>query len=169
MNRNSPRAGIATSPRFFAIALALSTVVMPGGFATAELPDEADRYEEHLEFLGYRMSRADDIIVAKHETYVATINLRRQQNGVLMYAFFSLSEEGMEDDNRLDVLEMVNRMSTDALATRFFITRDDTFAVEAWYQGPYDRQRFGQFLDQWHRDTNERVMRQSDDVARFLK
>lgn len=51
---------------------------------------------------------------------------------------------------------------------RFYVDSENMM-IEAWFQAPYERDRFGKFLQQSHKDTDDLLLSRSDDVKRFLK
>lgn len=148
------------------IAVALAFI----GNAVAIPPNETDQFVEHLQFLGYKTSMSNDekFLLAKHPDHVANIVMEQFRGGVLLSAVFALTEEGQLPSSRPALLEVTNSLTKAAGVSRFYVDSESVM-IEAWFQAPHDRERFGKFLQQWHKDTDDLLLSRSDDIKRFLK
>ena len=112
--------------------------------SAAEKPDGAEEYQTHLEFAGYTVEVTDKRVTARHAAKY-NFALYKLRGGVLAQAFITGKPKVKED--RPACLEMVNRVNARTSSVRAYIDKEGDVALEAWYQPPYDKNRFALFLD----------------------
>lgn len=111
--------------------------------------DVTKQMADHLSFLGYEIEDREKTIGARHATHF-NILIYEIGGGVLFKVSFN-SEDGASDDAlRL----MANDVNTDAIASRFYLSKDRAFIGESWLPMHYDRSAFGSFMDNLHRDQS---------------
>ncbi len=109
-----------------------------------------DSIASHLEFLGYSIEPTEDERFHARHGSKPNFLAREFRGGCLITAWWDVNEAGADD--REGLLEAVNRMNAGAAVARYYIDSDNDFAAEAYYQSPYDRVTFGQFMDLWDHD-----------------
>jgi len=146
------------------VTIAIVTILAgSSSLALAAKPDQAADLAKHLEFAGYTVETTDERLVAKHEER-SSLALYKLRNGVLMQAYF-ISTDKVEAD-RAACLEMTNRANTRSTAAHSYFDKQGDLVLEAWYQPPYDRKRFAQFLD--HFDEARRTLVEEDETTECL-
>jgi hypothetical protein len=118
----------------------------------------------HLEFMGYTCTVSGNTILAKHEKR-SDFTLKPLSGGYLLRAFYS----GKSKDVSADQHRLANSLNSDAVASRFFWDGDGDMAIEAWFGGAYDKQRFGTFLDVWNTDNALLLVKFREQTLKFLK
>ena len=112
-----------------------------------------ERIVEHLELVGYTVSRErEDFYIAKHP-HRYNISLLCYRIGFLIRAIFG-KKEGARQEWAAD---FVNRLNQKAFVARFYVDEDGDLNVEAFWPYFYDRTTFGTFLDVWERDLDRMV------------
>ncbi|NOX88099.1 MAG: hypothetical protein GXO77_03665 [Calditrichaeota bacterium] len=113
----------------------------------------------HFEFLGYEIEPHEDenTVIARHQRYGTTV-VRAYLDGLLFQQYFRLKENVM--GNRLAFLEAVNNLNSKAYIVTYVSVGEPkvTLRMDAIYFGPYDKQRFGVFLEAFNFDTYDRVV-----------
>lgn len=127
--------------------LLLAGVLLATGTATAALPEKPDEVSQHLEFLGYQVSRDDEQITALHEKH-ANIVLKRYAGGILVSAYYVASDYGRS--HRDEFIRLANQLNADAAAARYYVDKDGDLVIEGWYPGAYRKDTFGLFLENYN-------------------
>ena len=125
-----------------------------------------DAISNHLEFLGYTVT---DLETQRRATHARRwdILFKEYKGGVLFTAYLSSNEYAKEQENRQAYLEFSNAMNEVASVARFYVDKDQDFAMEALWSGDYERIRFGEFMDLWDADT--RTQFHQLDPGRFFQ
>lgn len=118
----------------------------------------------HLEFLGYEVSRDDQLTKARHPRKL-NFAMRPLAGGILFTAIFGCSEDAKR--NRPGYLEMINSLNDKAVIARFYADKDSDFFIEAWHPDHYERAAFGAFMQVWDRDCG--LMADHSEAAKFLR
>jgi hypothetical protein len=63
-------------------------------------------------------------------------------------------------------MELVNALNREATLVRYYANSDLNLMIEGLYMGPYDRSRYGEFLETWDMDA-QRMLRK-EDLEKFL-
>jgi hypothetical protein len=148
--------------RYFLI---LSALLILGGSAVAEPPKEAVKILKHLEFLGYKATMDSEHIIAKHPEHL-NFYIKKYRGGMLFTSFFTSNAEGKKHRNEL--IRIVNDLNKNAAATRYYIDKDGDLAIEGYYPGGYERQRFGLFLDTYNL-ASENISAHKNELVKYLK
>lgn len=126
------------------LRLTLAAMALASTVAHAKPPAEGAEIIEHLEFLGYDASMNSERIAAKHPKELNLL-LRKYRGGILTTSFFGGSEYGKR--NRTEWAGVLNDLNAKAAAARFYISKNGSMVIEAYYPGSYEKQRFSLFLD----------------------
>ena len=121
----------------------------------------AEDFVKHLEFLGHEIEpdeEEEDALLAKHQTR-GTTTVRSYLDGILLQQYFRIKDDAK--NRRLEFLEAVNKLNATARVTTYVgIGEERTLLrMDGCYLGPYDKKKFGLFLDAYVSDTNDRVVR----------
>jgi hypothetical protein len=131
---------------------------------TAAAPLNArSQFHTHLEFLGYEVEDDGENIMARHKIKLNVILLFLSQ-GVLHTSLFGCSDHARH--YRKDYMELVNALNREATLVRYYANSDLNLMIEGLYMGPYDRSRYGEFLETWDMDA-QRMLRK-EDLEKFL-
>lgn len=125
--------------------------------------DEMVEVKNHFEFLGYTVIEGEDLLRCKHLDHMS-ISVQQFKSGILFVNFFSGSE--YSKTHRTEFLEFCNSLNAKAVMVRAYVDKDGDLVLEGWFMGTYERQRFGGFIEIWHRDT-ERLL--TEEVAKAKK
>ncbi len=126
---------------------------------------DLDQVRRHLEFLGYAVSdEGEGRIGAKHAVRPNLV-ARDFRGGCLLTAYFRKGSTA--ERNRLGFLEAINGLNSPAAVARFYADDDGDLATEAFFNYPYDRGSFGQFMTLWDQDF-DRMLSSSSEMAKFL-
>lgn len=108
-----------------------------------------DQVVNHMEFLGYQITREEKFVRAKHEK---NLNLVMQSfnTGVLFTAFIGTNDLAKRDI--LGFMDCLNTMNQKAMIPRFYKDKDGDLVIESWYPHLYDRTQFGIFVEQLNTD-----------------
>ncbi len=151
-------------------AVALLVVITGALFACAtragELPPHANEIQNHLEFLGYEVSRQDDSILAIHEER-PNVQIRSANGGTLLLSYWQANDYARA--HRAEFLELVNYFNVNATTATFYIDGDGDLGFSGWFIGDYDKMRFAQFLERWNRDWADLVQRDLARAQKFLE
>ncbi|ADV46136.1 hypothetical protein [Nitratifractor salsuginis] len=145
--------------------LILSALLLLGGSALAEPPKEAVKILKHLEFLGYNATMDSKHIIAKHSEHL-NFYLKQYRGGMLLTSFFTSNAQGKK--HRKDLIRIANDLNKDAAAARYYIDKDGDLAIEAYYPGGYERQRFGLFLDTYNLES-ENIANHKKELVKYLE
>lgn len=126
---------------------------------------DLDRVKSHLEFLGYQVSDEGEGRVGAKHAVRPNLVARDFRGGCLITAYFRGGSLGGRD--RLGFLNAINALNSPAAVARFYADDDGDLATEAFYNYPYDRSSFGQFMILWDQDF-DRMLTPSSEMARFL-
>ena len=108
----------------------------------------------HLEFLGYTITRKEETTWAQHAVKL-NITLKLYRQGLLLSSFLRADEKARVD--RAGFREFINKLNEQASVARFYADGDGDLAMEAWFpDGAYERIRFGHFLSLREQDI-ERI------------
>jgi len=127
-------------------ALLLSLVFLGSSPAFASLPDNAEEIKTHLEYMGYEVSLDKERIAAKHPSQ-PNIILIKQQSGLLGMTYFSASEYGLK--NRDKLIAIANDLNANSLAVRYYINKDGNLMIVGFYPGSYSKQSFSLFIESY--------------------
>jgi len=119
---------------------------------------------EHLTYLGYEPQTDDAVVHARHEQRWNVL-LREYRGGVLLTAFLSSNDYAKQHERAF--LGFINHLNRQATVARFYSDDDRDLVMEAFWAGPYDRERFGAFLELWDEDTRAHLL-ERDDVRVFF-
>lgn len=131
-----------------------------------ELPAHTGEIQNHLEFLGYEVSQNDDSILAIHEER-PNLQIRSASGGTLLLSYWQANDYARA--HRAEFLELVNYFNVNATTATFYIDDDGDLGFSGWFIGDYDKIRFGQFLERWHRDWADLVQRDFARAQTFLE
>jgi hypothetical protein len=130
-----------------------------------ELPPRAGEIQNHLEFLGYEVSRDDGSIVAIHEER-PNVQIRGAGGGTLLLSYWRANDYARA--HRAEFLELINDFNANATTATFYIDDDGDLGFSGWFVGDYDKMRFAQFLERWNRDWADLVQRDLARAQKFL-
>jgi hypothetical protein len=120
-------------------------------FAAAQVaaapPEQAEALTEHLEFLGYTVSRSDEQLTARHGRH-ADVVLKRYAGGILVSAYYVANDYGRR--NRDELVRLANEFNREAVAARYYVDGDGDLVIEAYYPGNYRKDSFGLFLENYN-------------------
>jgi len=108
-----------------------------------------DQVVNHLEFLGYQITREEKFVRAKHEKNLNLV-VQSFNTGVLFAAYIGSNDLGKRD--LLGFMDCLNTMNQKALIPRFYKDKDGDLVIEAWYPHLYDKTQFGVFVEQLNAD-----------------
>jgi hypothetical protein len=145
--------------------LILAALLVLGGSAQAEPPKDAVKILKHLEFLGYKASMDSKHIVAKHPEHL-NFYLKKYRGGMLFTSFFTSNAQGKKHRN--DLIRIANELNKNAAAARYYIDKDGDLAIEGYYPGDYERQRFGIFLDTYNAESDN-IAAHKKELVKYLK
>lgn len=126
-----------------------------------------EKMAEHLEFLGYRITKKESDVFAVHPKRL-NIWMRPGSGGFFLQGMYKVGEEAERDRNRF--LEAINELNSKSVVVRFWTERDDkepSLIMDTWLPRSYDKVYFGTIVDAWHHDTGT-VLFQSDNMERFF-
>jgi hypothetical protein len=104
-----------------------------------------DQITNHLEFLGYEITRREnDVFYAKHTSYFNLI-FKEYSYGVLFTAFLGLNAAAK---SRLpEVYPRLNAFNRSARVCRAYLDKDMDMAVESCFPIFYEKVAFSNFMD----------------------
>lgn len=125
------------------------------------------QFIKHLESIGYDIEPAKDkdIFFAKHKIR-GDLLVREYRNGILIQRF--LKPNKYAKLNRMAFLEMLNQFNASSYITTCSSKKDGSLIMSSAYVGKYDKKTFGDFLDAWKFDSEDRVF-QNKDFKRFIE
>ncbi len=155
--------------RYWVMAAVL--LLAAGSPAIAQIPDKAQELTEHLQFLGYKVEPAEDLLRATFDGPSLDFTLKKWRGGLLLMAAFGVADEALSGGPTNELLSFVNSLNKEATVGRFYFDdTDKTVTIEAWYGGDYDRERFGQFMQAWKGDTESNFLgNHSEEAVKLLK
>ncbi len=126
---------------------------------------DLEQIRQHLEFLGYQVTDEDEGRVGAQHAVRPNLVARDFRGGCLLVAYFRKGDEAEQD--RYGFLNAINGLNNPATVARFYADDDGDLAIEAFYNYPYDRVSFGQFMALWDQDF-DRMLSTSSEMAHFL-
>jgi L-rhamnose mutarotase len=153
-------------PAGVALLVVLTGALFACATRAGELPAHAGEIQNHLEFLGYEVSRNDDSILAIHEER-PNLQIRRASGGTLLLSYWQANDYARA--HRAEFLELVNYFNANATTATFYIDDDGDLGFSGWFIGDYEKMRFAQFLERWNRDWADLVQRDFDRAQKFLE
>lgn len=116
---------------------------------------------EHLEFLGYEIEKREiddnsQATIAKHENK-SNLIMNAGTTGTSFISLYRLDPEKVKK-NRLDALEMLNRMNNNSAFVKF--SMPDTMqnlACCAFFDGKYNKKEFTDFIETYEADIRARL------------
>jgi hypothetical protein len=120
------------------------------------------KYRNHLEFHGYQVEEDENIIWCRHPRKFNLVLKHIEDRGVLVRNFYNLEF----NNGRLELLEYINALNADFLFMKAYIDDEDTFTVETFFEGDYDRTNFSILLD--NIDYDMRVLWEHELTEKFL-
>ncbi len=145
--------------------LIFSALVVLGGALFADPPKDAVKIMKHLEFLGYKVSMDSKHIIAKHPEHL-NFYLKKYRGGMLFTSYFTSNAAGKS--HRQELISVVNDLNRNAAAARYYIDKDGDLAIEGYYPGSYERQRFGIFLDAYNL-ASENIAKHKKILVKYLE
>lgn len=123
-----------------------------------------DKVSNHMEFLGFDVERQDAQLYAKHPSK-PNIFIRFYNEGIILSTYYVCTDEAKQTPQR--ILDAINTLNQQALATRFFLDNDQDVNVVAFYPGDYDKLLFARFVGYWEGDFGK--MTASSEIGEMLK
>ena len=145
-------------------ALAIVAVIASAP-ARAVPPVDVDAIRTHVEFFGYATQLDEDQLIATHPDRL-NLQFRQVGGGVLVVSYVTLHKE-LVRANRAEFLEVLNTLNLNAVAVRLYVDADLDVAIEAWYPGGYERDRFGLLISGF--DTFHDELLANDAAMRFFE
>ena len=134
--------------------------------ALADGPAHAREIIQQLRSMGYQAELEDgDQIRATHGDRL-NLQLKDFRGGILVASYFGHKPDAGK--HRAGFLEVVNRLNRGAVVARFYIDGDGDLAIEAWYPGEYEPERFGAFLRAFD-DERDNLVRNLDRLGRYIE
>ena len=134
--------------------------------ALAEGPAHAREIIRQLQSLGYQAElEGGDQIRATHGDRL-NLQLKDFRGGILVASYFGHKPDAGK--HRSGFLEVVNRLNRGAVAARFYIDEDGDLAIEGWYPGEYEPERFAVFLRAFD-DERDNLVRNLDRLGRYIE
>ncbi len=133
---------------WFGVACAVALVSLGSSPQAAE-PKDLEPFLTHLEFQGYTCRIEEGEILARHATR-SNLVVKPMGGGFLVRSGYL--GKGKDDLPR-EAYALVNELNAEATAARFYWGPEGRLFVEAWFVGPYDKQRFAALLDVWNADS----------------
>ncbi|MEW6753979.1 MAG: YbjN domain-containing protein [Candidatus Latescibacterota bacterium] len=148
----------------------LAALLLAWGAAQADPPVEADKYAEHLRFLGYAAEIDAATLRVTHQGSPVNFRMKSFKSGTLLVAGFGVQASALTSGPSADLLGFVNALNKEAWVSRFYYDDSDkTLTIESWFGGAYDRERFGQFFDNWKADTEDLLSRHAEQARQLLE
>lgn len=127
------------------------------------MDDQMEQISQHLEYLGYTISPAEERSFHARHPSKANILVRSFAGGCLITAWYGTTADSLV--NREGFLEVLNSLNAQAIVSRYYVDKEYDFAVETFFHPPYDRSSFAQFMDLWDRDFARML---ESDVDQYL-
>ena len=160
------RSFVSLLPAAAALLVVLTGALFACATRAGELPAHAGQIQNHLEFLGYEVSRKDGSILAIHEER-PNLQIRRANGGTLLLSYWQANDYARA--HRAEFLELANYFNANATTATFYIDDDGDLGFSGWFIGDYEKMRFAQFLERWNRDWADLVQRDFDRAQKFLE
>jgi hypothetical protein len=104
-----------------------------------------DQVTNHLEFLGYEITRREnEVFYAKHISFFNLI-FKEYPYGVLFTAFLGLNSSGKS--HLAEVYPRLNAFNRSARVCRAYLDKDMDMAVESCFPIYYEKIAFGNFME----------------------
>ena len=111
--------------------------------------ESKDPLVEHLEFLGYECTRAEQGIRAAHPSKIH-LYITFYQGGVRIQTGFPGLDPLTDTGSRFKVLNTLNK---EMRVARFYWSEKGHLFGTAWMPGLYEKSRFALFMEAWDQDT----------------
>lgn len=122
----------------------------------------------HLEYLGYEITRKDNMVRAeKCPSVPRNVRLSEGSGGIIFSVSFTNSENAKS--NRQGYLEWVNLINKKAALITAFIDEGDILVFAGWFPKIYDKQVFGAFFQLFRDDINKSLYGKDAKTDEFLK
>jgi hypothetical protein len=143
----------------------------PQTIAELDLPgvsksDKMTKIITHLQFLGYETVPGDRRVQAKHPRHILFV-IKEYRGGLLFTVFFRGTEHSRQ--KREDFLEFANSFNRRANIARAYISEKGNLVFEAWYPGAYQKTTFSRFLDDWHKDVEQKIREDLQETLKYIK
>lgn len=120
-------------------------------------------FRNHLEFHGYRIEEEEDLIFCHHQRKHNLILRSVPDRGVLVSTIYHTAE----NVRRIELLEYINRINGDILFSKAYVDDEDSFIVETFFEGEYDRTNFSLLLENIDFDIS--IISNDEMTERFIQ
>jgi len=128
--------------------------------------DQLTKIITHLQFLGYETVPGEKRVQAKHPKHILLV-IKEYRGGFLFTVFFRGTEYAKE--KREDFLEFANSFNIRADIARAYVSEEGNLVFEAWYPGDYKKTTFSRFLDNWHKDVEQKLREDLQKTLKYVK
>lgn len=107
-------------------------------------------FRNHLEFHGYRVQEDQELIFCRHQRKHNLVIRNVPERGVLISTMYNINEA----IKRIELLEFLNRINSELFFSKAYADEENTFVVETFFEGNYDRNNFTLILDNLETDLS---------------
>jgi hypothetical protein len=130
-------------------------------------PNVIDGICSHLEYLGYKVTKTEDVVTAEGAGIPHIVNIYEKLAGILFTSSYSTSENSK--NNRLSYLEWVNVINRKSDLVTALAGEHDALTFAGWFPKIYDKQLFGGFFNIFCNDINKALYGKDAKTEEFLK
>ena len=145
--------------------------LIPTYHVAAEEPDNGlGQFKTHLEFLGYdckdKPGESGPRLSCKTKEAVPDMHIQAKGHGFLVTFYRIATAEGKIDEPGM--LSLINKLNSDAMASRFYRDEAGDLIMEGFYPGAYNKDVFSRFTSTFQDDWKRLVEKYESELNKLV-